>query len=178
MTKRTHAHIQQSHDVPRLEPARRRDLAPVPAAAPQRRYSPRTRRYRPAIQAIQAPLTEALSGRRGKDAQQLARRARSLLLAGERELGCAGGARGPSVTAHLASWAWQHVTAARLGVLAAEAGLGTDRGLELQQQSQRAAGRAERAWTASVVAAGLLRGRQPAPDSQPDAPWLESEDEP
>ncbi len=77
------------------------------------------------------------------------------------------------MTAHLAAWAWQHVTAAHLGVLAAEAGMSTRDGRELTREAQVAAGRAERSWTAAVAAAGLLRGRAPDPGAEADVPWLD-----
>lgn len=162
------ATLHRSHDAVRLDAPRRRDLKPLPPGAGSAPVGGRVRPFRSSRHAVLASLTAAQGGAHGPDAADLARLIFCAYRGAVREVGIADAARGPSVHAHAIAWATHSTIAQRLAIHAAQAGLDTDRGLALVHEGQRASGRAERAWTAMYVAAGLLRGRGPGLDAQHD----------
>lgn len=164
----TSPRIHGSHDLPRLELTRARDLAPLPIDAGATPGRAERRPYRSSRHAVLATLRAAQAGAQGAEAAALARRALCVYRGAVRELGAAAAVRGPTIHAHLLAHATQAVVAQSLTMLAAAAGLGTDRGLALLAEAQRAQGRAERSWVAAVAASGLLRGRTPDPGTTTD----------
>ena len=167
---------ERSHGKPRLQRTRLRDVS-LPArtaAKPSRR---RERPFRAALRALMATLRAA--GAAGAtttpETTELVRESMRVFRGVLRELD---GTRSPSARAHALAFVVAMTAAQRLMIAAIEAGVATDRGLELLDRAQRAQGRAERSWTAAVAAAGMLRGRGPDPGGPPaPAPWLEAVDD-
>lgn len=168
--------IQRSHDRPRLQVARADELK-LPTGTACAPASTDRRPYRSSKHAVLSTLQRASAGAQGAEAATLARRALCIYRGAVRELGGVAAAQGPTVHAYLIGWATQFTCSQQLAALAAAADLGSERGLALLAESQRAQGRAERSWTAAITAAGLLRGRAPDPGAKTAAPWLEPDDE-
>ena len=168
--------FERDNHKPRLQRAKLRDVS-LPTGTESEPGRARKRAYRSSRHATLATLSRAQSGADGAQAAELARRALCVYRGAVRELGVAAATRGPTVHAHLLAFATQHVVSQRLTMLAAAADLGSDRGLALLGEAQRAQGRAERSWTAAIAASGLLRGRAPDPGGEAQTPWLEPSDD-
>lgn len=147
------------HDGVRLQPDQRRDLKPVPKQAAAGKKRNKKRPHRSAKRSLlsqvrmEAEQLAVDSGAgRSVDGQQLAKDALRLFRAAKREV-CTDS---PIAMSHLLAWALQSSAAQRLTLEAAKAGLGTERGARLLEQSAKCQGRAERSSVAAASFARLL----------------------
>jgi hypothetical protein len=150
--------MHRSHDRPRLEPPRLRELKSPPAAVDGKPRGGSVRPWRSSNRSLLAAVTKAAAreGAPAAEAREIAREVLSVYRAAKIELGSSG----PSATAHLIAFALGTVVHQRLTIAAVDARLASDRGIVLLERAAKTQARAERAWTAAVAACGLL-GRQP-----------------
>lgn len=159
--------FERSHDKPRLQRPKLRDVSTPPSAARKPRRAEK-RPHRSANRSLVSLARQAAGeavGTHGSDVatppapSQLAREALRLFRAFVRELGTAS----PTARAHALGYAMQSAAAMRLTIAADAAGVDTERGLLLLEQASKCQGRAERSATAAIALAGVLdRPRKPS----------------
>jgi len=147
------------HDGVRLQPERQREVKSPPKQSTAGHRKSTKRPHRSAKRSLLALVrseaeqvaVEAGAGR-NVDSRQLAMDTLRLFRAGKREVHT----DSPIAMSHLLAWALHSSAAQRLTFEATKAGLGTERGARLLEQSAKCQGRASRASVAAAAFARLL----------------------